>query len=118
MKSYPLLLSLSFLHVHLYIPYTHTNTLFYKYVPYGMHHGDVAYDTTDPELTDRQKRILEFSSAWFNDPREDKDYSANPSLTQLHSLAQIESDPSVLQPGMAPPHLRLSEETKRALINE
>ena len=93
-------------------------TLFYKYVPYGMHHGDVAYDTTDPELTDRQKRILEFSPAWFNEPREDKDYSANPSLTQLHSLAQIESDPSILQPGMAPPQLRLSEETKRALINE
>ena len=83
-----------------------------------MHHGDVAYDTTDPELTDRQKRILEFSPAWFNEPREDKDYSANPSLTQLHSLAQIESDPSILQPGMAPPQLRLSEETKRALINE
>ena len=32
-------------------------TLFYKYVPFGMHHGDAGYDTNDPELTERQKRI-------------------------------------------------------------
>ena len=90
-------------------------TLFYKYVPFGMHHGDAAYDTNDPELTERQKRILEFSPSWFNEPREDKDYSANPALTALHPQVRVESDPSVLQPGMSPPHIRLTDETKRRL---
>ena len=100
------------------IPWSGKNerrTLFYKYVPFGMHHGDAGYDTTDPELTERQRRILEFSPSWFNEPREDKDYSSNPALTKLHPLAQLESDPSVLQADMAPPHLRLSEETQRAM---
>jgi hypothetical protein len=100
------------------IPWSGKNerrTLFYKYVPFGMHHGDAGYDTTDPELTERQRRILEFSPSWFNEPREDKDYSSNPALTKLHPLAQLESDPSVLQAGMAPPHLRLTEETQRAM---
>ena len=78
-------------------------------------HGDAGYDTTDPELTERQRRILEFSPSWFNEPREDKDYSSNPALTKLHPLAQLESDPSVLQADMAPPHLRLTEETQRAM---
>ena len=90
-------------------------TLFYKYVPFGMHHGDVAYDTNDPELTERQKRILEFSPCWFNEPREDKDYSANPSLTKLHPLAQVNSDSSVLLKGMSPPHIRLTDKTKEKL---
>lgn len=100
------------------IPWSGKNerrTLFYKYVPFGMHHGDAGYDTTDPELTERQRRILEFSPSWFNEPREDKDYSSNPALTKLHPLAQLESDPSVLQADMAPPHLRLSEETQQAI---
>lgn len=100
------------------IPWSGKNerrTLFYKYVPFGMHHGDAGYDTTDPELTERQRRILEFSPSWFNEPREDKDYSSNPALTKLHPLAQLESDPSVLQADMAPPHLRLTEETQRAM---
>ena len=92
-------------------------TLFYKYVPFGMHHGDVAYDTNEPELTARQKRILEFSPCWFNEPREDKDYSANPALTKLHPLACVESDPSVLLPGMSPPHIRLTDETKAMLLS-
>ena len=39
-----------------------------KYVPYGMHHSDVGYDTTDPELTSQQRDILEFSGSWFNLP--------------------------------------------------
>ena len=90
-------------------------TLFYKYVPFGMHHGNVAYDTNDPELTERQKRILEFSSCWFNEPREDKDYAANPALTELHPQARVESDPSVLLPGMSPPNIRLTDETRAKL---
>lgn len=90
-------------------------TLFYKYVPFGMHHGDAAYDTNDPALTERQKRILEFSPHWFNEPRDDKDYSTNPALTRLHPLARPESDPGVLLPGMAPPHIRLTDETREAL---
>lgn len=90
-------------------------TLFYKYVPYGMHHGDAGYDTNDPELTERQKQILEFSPNWFNEPRDDKDYSANPTLTQLHPQARVESDPSVLMPGMSAPHIRLSDETRQKL---
>jgi len=92
-------------------------TLFYKYVPYGMHHGDAGYDTNDPELTPRQKRILEFSSSWFNEPREDKDYSTNPALTLLHSRASIESDTTVLLPGMAAPNIRMKDETKKKLLN-
>lgn len=90
-------------------------TLFYKYVPFGMHHGDVGYDTNDPELTERQKSILEFSECWFNEPREDKDYSGNPALTRLHPQARVESDPSVLLPGMAPPRIRLTDETRERL---
>ena len=94
-------------------------TLFYKYVPFGLHHHDAGYDTNDPQLTARQKRILEFSSSWFNEPREDKDkdYSANPGLTRLHPLACVESDPSVLQPEMSPPHIRLTDETKTMLLS-
>jgi hypothetical protein len=92
-------------------------TLFYKYVPFGMHHGDVAYDINQPELTARQKRILEFSPCWFNEPREDKDYSANPALTKLHPLACVESDPNVLLPGMSSPHIRLTDETKARLLS-
>ena len=83
----------------------------------ALHHGDVAYDTNDPELTARQKRILEFSPCWFNEPREDKDYSANLALTTLHPLACVESDPSVLLPGMSPPHIRLADETKAMLLS-
>jgi hypothetical protein len=41
-------------------------TLFYKYAPYGMHHGDVGYDTTDPALTAEQRAIVEFSPEWYN----------------------------------------------------
>ena len=102
------------------IPWAGSNerrTLFYKYVPFGMHHGDAGYDTNDPKLTPRQKRILEFSPSWFNEPREDKDYSANPALTQLHPFTRVESDPSVLLPGMSPPNIRLTDETKKRLIN-
>ena len=91
-------------------------TLFYKYVPFGMHHGDAGYDTNDSELTERQKRILEFSPCWFNEPREDKDYSASPALTKLHPLARTASDPSALLPGMAPPHIRLTDETRAMLL--
>ena len=80
-----------------------------------MHHGDVAYDTNDPELTERQKRIVEFSPCWFNEPREDKDYSANPALTKLHPLTHMESDPSVLLSGMSPPHIRLTDKTRTML---
>lgn len=106
--------------VHGTIPWSGSGerrTLFYKYVPFGMHHGDAGYDIDDPELSARQKRILEFSPNWFNEPREDKDYAANPALTALHPLARVESDPSVLQPGMAPPHIRLTDETKALLTN-
>ena len=91
-------------------------TLFYKYVPFGMHHGDVAYDTNDPELTEWQKRITEFSPCWFNEPREDRDYAANPALTKLHPLARVESDASVLLPGMSPPHIRLTDQTRATLL--
>jgi hypothetical protein len=44
-------------------------TLFYKYVPYGMHHGDAGYDISDPELTPRQREILEFSPDWCDNHR-------------------------------------------------
>jgi hypothetical protein len=101
------------------IPWSGKNerrTIFYKYVPFGMHHADAAYDPNDPELTPRQKRILEFSPSWFNEPREDKDYSANPALTRLHPMARVESDPSVLLPGMAPPRIRLTDETRARLM--
>ena len=91
-------------------------TLFYKYVPFGMHHGNAGYDTNDPELTPRQKRILEFSACWFNEPREDKDYSIKPALTKLHPLARVESDPSVLLPGMSPPNIRLTDTTRARLL--
>ena len=64
-------------------------TLFYKYVPFGLYHGYTGYDTNDPQLTAPQKRIVEFSPCWFNEPRGDKDCSANPALTKLHPLARV-----------------------------
>ncbi|MBK35163.1 MAG: hypothetical protein CME26_06485 [Gemmatimonadetes bacterium] len=91
-------------------------TLFYKYVPFGMHHGNAAYDTKDPELTEHQKRILEFSPCWFNEPREDRDYTGNPALTELHPEARVESDPRGLLPGMSPPRIRLTDETRAGLL--
>jgi hypothetical protein len=44
-------------------------TLFYKYVPFGMHHADAGYDVNDPELTAHQREVVEFSETWFNAPR-------------------------------------------------
>ena len=44
-------------------------TLFFKYVPYGMHHVDRTYLTDDPGLTDAQRARLEFSDeSATNDP--------------------------------------------------
>ena len=66
-------------------------TLFYKYVPYGMHHADACYDVDDPELTLQQREILEFSETWFNEPRggghREEMYGANPGMTRMHPLA-------------------------------
>ena len=43
-------------------------TIFFKYVPYGMHHVDRAYDMSDPDLTPSQRSRLEFPETWFNKP--------------------------------------------------
>ena len=43
-------------------------TLFYKYVPYGFHHEDQGYDVTDPGLSPRQARLLEFPREFLNSP--------------------------------------------------
>ena len=43
-------------------------TLFYKYVPFGFHHEDTGYDVTDPELTPRQRQLLEFPPSFCNTP--------------------------------------------------
>ena len=57
---------------HCTIPWsgnTQRRTLFFKYVPYGMHHVDRTYVTDDPELTDAQRARLEFSDeSATNDP--------------------------------------------------
>ena len=53
-----------------------------------MHHGDVGYDITDPELTTSQVEILEFSPSWFNKPRETcRHTEGNPSFSRLHPSA-------------------------------
>ena len=62
-----------------------------------MHHSDVGYDTSDPELTPRQRDILEYSKTWFNmptqpkrhEPGADVEYHKNPALTRLHPSANI-----------------------------
>ena len=67
-----------------------------QYVPYGMHHGDAGYDVTDPELSLRQREIVEFSASWFNRPREERGpdavvpYTSNPALTRMHALASAD----------------------------
>jgi hypothetical protein len=38
-------------------------TLFYKYVPFGMHHNDAGYDVTAPGLTDRQVEVKESAAS-------------------------------------------------------
>ena len=50
---------------------------------------------SDPSLTDRQRSILEFSSAWLNNPTQPARhgdganvvYADNPGLTRLHARA-------------------------------
>lgn len=81
-------------------------TVFYKYVPYGMHHGDAGY-ADEPGLTERQRAILEFPDSWFNDPPqpERQDYERQPWLTRKHPLAQKELDgPSPVRPGWCGPN--------------
>ena len=41
-------------------------TLFFKYVPFGMHHVDRVYDTSDAELTPCQRSRLAFPDVWYN----------------------------------------------------
>ena len=57
---------------HCTIPWsgeTQRRTVFFKYVPYGMHHVDRTYLTDDPGLTDAQRARLEFSDESApNDP--------------------------------------------------
>jgi hypothetical protein len=61
-----------------------------------MHHADLGYDVTDPELTPQQCQILGFSDSWFNRPTQVKKhtpgsnvpYHSNPALVRLHPLAQ------------------------------
>lgn len=48
-------------------------TLFYKYVPYGMHHEDAGYDVLDPSLTANQKQLLEFPPVFCNTPEQQYD---------------------------------------------
>ena len=83
-----------------------------KYVPYGMHHSDTGYDTSDPELTPQQRDILEYSETWFNLPTQPKrheqgadvEYHKNPALTRLHPLASGSLvATATLMPGWAGP---------------
>jgi hypothetical protein len=56
-------------------------TLFYKYVPHGMHHTDTCYNTTDPALTPEM---------WHNLPREKHRgilLPENVGMTRMHPAA-------------------------------
>jgi hypothetical protein len=71
-----------------------------------MHHGDSGYDIHDPELTPRQRDILEYSEHWFNAPSQGTDgpkYSSNPGMTRLHPLASAPEEPNELMPGWCGP---------------
>ena len=60
-----------------------------KYVPYGMHHSDTAYDVNDPALTPRQRELVEFSENWFNEPTQPKPvHDDNPGMVRIHELAK------------------------------
>ena len=41
-------------------------TVFIKCVPFGMHHADRVYETSDPDLTEAQRMRLEFPDVWYN----------------------------------------------------
>ena len=41
-------------------------SVFFKFVPFGMHHGDARYDITDPGLSPTQAARLRFPDKWFN----------------------------------------------------
>lgn len=45
---------------------TERRTVFYKYVPYGLHHNDFGYDLSDPGLTRKQRRRLAFPDSWLS----------------------------------------------------
>ena len=53
-------------------------TIFFKYVPYGMHHVDRVYDVTDSELTEQQRSRLEFPAQWFNKPGRNSPFYVDP----------------------------------------
>ena len=44
----------------------HVSTVFYKYAPSCMHHGDRGYDVTDPGLTDGQRNRIAFPRKWID----------------------------------------------------
>ena len=45
-------------------------TIFNKYAPYGMHHQDRAYDTTDIGLSPSQRARVSFPPEWFNEEKD------------------------------------------------
>ena len=71
-----------------------------------MHHSDAGYDIDDPEITENQRDILEFSEYWFNAPSQGADtpkYSSNEGMTRLHALANEPEQPVDLVPGWCGP---------------
>ena len=67
-----------------------------------------ADDVSDPELTERQRSILEFPGQWFNDPPQPdrQDYAGRPWLTNKHPDAEAElAGPSPLREGWSGPEI-------------
>ena len=67
-----------------------------------------ADDVSDPELTERQRSILEFPDQWFNDPPQPdrQDYAGRPWLTNKHPDAEAElAGPSPLREGWSGPEI-------------
>ena len=54
--------------LHATVPWTgagQRRTVFYKYAPFGMHHGDRGYDVSDRGLTAAQRDRIAFPSRWI-----------------------------------------------------
>ena len=61
-------------------------TIFFKYVPYGMHHVDRVYDVSDPDLSPVERSRLQFPDTWYNEPGRNSPFYAEKAAEQAAKL--------------------------------
>ena len=90
--------------LHATVPWTgagERRTIFYKYSPFGMHHGDRGYDVSDPGLTNAQRDRLAFPHRWI-EPL-DKKAKYLRAKTRRHGADTVDSRTQVVCIMLTPP---------------